>query len=363
MIYSFGGSGSFELLGLGNQPHQHGHADPDRRRLLGARHVREQHHRGRAAAKRLRAVPPRISLSPFEGVAHARMESAIEPYKLRDRPVGTREFSKTQEGSCKGECSVQLTGLKPEPYEVILKNPEGKEGHEKTGASSAPRGPVKAGRPTSLRPRSAADQRRNGQETSPRPDAHRGAGRMDERTHRSPTSGCAARATAKPAPAKNSAPNVNRSRSAKARPPAKPMKSSPRTWPARSSATVEAKNASGSSVAVSHAGSDPRGRRRIRTALPDLDLAADDHRCGGGRTHAHGPPGRLGKLTDELRGQVVPLQSGQPKKAIGATCAAITVKNGMGENEPVTGETYVTENRRRRLLDRGAGARRKPRRV
>ena len=32
---------------------------------------------------------------------------------------------------------------------------------------------------------------------------------------------------------------------------------------------------------------------------------------------------------------------GRTEEGIGATCGAIIVKNGMGENEPYTGETYV----------------------
>ena len=77
-----------------------------------------------------------------------------EPYKLRYVPVGTREYSKSQESTCKGECSVQFTGLKPEPYQVILKSPEGKEGQcEKTrriiGTPVAPKfWPVNLSAPT-----------------------------------------------------------------------------------------------------------------------------------------------------------------------------------------------------------------------
>ncbi len=52
-------------------------------------------------------------------------------YKLRYRPAGTREFSVPEEAHCHAPCEVTLTGLRPEPYEVTLKSPEGREGREK----------------------------------------------------------------------------------------------------------------------------------------------------------------------------------------------------------------------------------------
>lgn len=73
-----------------------------------------------------------MALSASEEALTLTWKVQTEPYKLRYVPVGTREFSKTTESTCKGECTAKLTGLKPEPYEVILKSPEGREGKERT---------------------------------------------------------------------------------------------------------------------------------------------------------------------------------------------------------------------------------------
>ncbi len=132
VIYSFGAGGFFELLGLGNQPFTN---TPTPTPIEGIASVRGVSASGTTAVALLQsgtAVPPRISLSPAEGSLTVTWKVSTEPYKLRYVPVGTREFSKSQESSCKGECSVQFTGLKPEPYQVILKSPEAREGRERT---------------------------------------------------------------------------------------------------------------------------------------------------------------------------------------------------------------------------------------
>lgn len=130
VIYSFGGGGFFELLGLGNQSFT---STPTPTPIEGIASVRGVSASGTTAVALLQtgtAVSPRLSLSSSEAALTVTWRVPSEPYKLRYRPVGTREFSKSQEGSCKGECSMQLNGLKPEPYEVILKSPEGREGRE-----------------------------------------------------------------------------------------------------------------------------------------------------------------------------------------------------------------------------------------
>ena len=126
---------------------------------------------------------PAADAAPSEEALTPQWNVRVEPYKLRYRPVGTREFGKTQEGNCKGPCSLPLTGLKAEPYEVILKSPEGREGHEKTRRiigtpKSGKSWPANTSAPTI----SGKPAHRNG-ETAPRPDAHRLAGNVDEQPH------------------------------------------------------------------------------------------------------------------------------------------------------------------------------------
>jgi alpha-tubulin suppressor-like RCC1 family protein len=142
VVYAFGSGGFFELLGLGNQPFTSTSTPTP---IEGISSVRGISASGTTAVALLQsgtAVPPRLSLNSSEEALTFTWKVPAEPYKVRYRPVGTREFSKLQEGSCKGECTLQFTGLKPQPYEVILKNPEGREGREKTrrivGTPTAP---------------------------------------------------------------------------------------------------------------------------------------------------------------------------------------------------------------------------------
>jgi len=131
VLYAFGTGGFFELLGLGTQSLPSTTPTP----IEGISPVRGISASGTTAVALLQtgtAVAPRVSLSPSEGSLTFTWKVPAEPYKVRYVPVGTREYSKSQEGKCKGECSLQFTGLKPEPYEVILKTPEGREGREKT---------------------------------------------------------------------------------------------------------------------------------------------------------------------------------------------------------------------------------------
>ena len=164
VIYSFGADGLLRTA-RSRQPvlHQHLDAHPDRRCRLGARASPRAPPRRSRCYRRARRSTPRLARSappkrrsPSPGRCRPNRTSCATV------PVGTREFSKTQEGSCKGECSVRnFTGLKPEPYEVILKSPEGREGREKTQErSSPPRCRRNPGRRTSPRPPSPGARRR-----------------------------------------------------------------------------------------------------------------------------------------------------------------------------------------------------------
>ena len=165
---------------------------------------------------------------------------------------------------------------------------------------------------------SAHDQRQTGdrnEETAPRPDADRRARRLVQRTHRSPTSGCAARATAKPAPAKNSAANANRSRPAKAPRPAKPTKSRHRTSRARSRSKWKPKTPPARAWRCPKPELVLAEGEESEPPFPTLDRTADAQRHGRRRAHPDRAPRLLGKLADGARRQVVPLQRAQPKKA------------------------------------------------
>ncbi|HUH80789.1 MAG TPA: IPT/TIG domain-containing protein [Solirubrobacteraceae bacterium] len=131
VIYSFGGNGPWELLGLGDV-NLTGTSTPTPIPGLGS--VDAVAASSTTAVATLEGasgrVPP-IALTSFEEALTPEWDVGVEPYKLRDRPVGTREFGPTLEGSCKSPCSLPLSGLKAQPYEVVLKNPEAKEGKEK----------------------------------------------------------------------------------------------------------------------------------------------------------------------------------------------------------------------------------------
>ena len=105
-------------------------------------------------------------------------------------------------------------------------------------------------------------------------------------------------------------------------------------------ATVEARNGAGASVAVTSpevilaTGEENEPPFPIFTQRPTLSGAA----VQGDTLTAHrgvwenSPTSYLEKWFR---------CHGRTEEGIGATCGVITVKNGMGENEPYTGETYV----------------------
>jgi alpha-tubulin suppressor-like RCC1 family protein len=132
VIYSFGGTGFFELLGLGNQPFTSTSTPTPIEGMPSVRGIATSSTTAVALLQTGAGPAARVSLTPAEEALTVHWHVQLENYKLRDRPVGTRNFSKTIEGSCKGECEQHLTELKPEPYEVSLKIPlEGREKKEK----------------------------------------------------------------------------------------------------------------------------------------------------------------------------------------------------------------------------------------
>ncbi len=131
VVYSFGSTGHYELFGLGNVPYEET-ATPTPITSLGP--VRSLSLSSTTAAVLLEGVPGPPSVltaTPLQQGLEVAWDVSAAAYKLRYRPTGTREFSSPEEADCHAPCQVQLTGLRPEPYEVTLKTPEGREGREK----------------------------------------------------------------------------------------------------------------------------------------------------------------------------------------------------------------------------------------
>ena len=131
VVYSFGSTGHDELFGLGNVPYETTSTPTPITSIGPVRSISAslttavallEHEPGRAPV--LNAVPEQLGL-------HVTWDVSSSAYKLRYRPAGTREFSVPEEATCHAPCEVTLTGLRPEPYEVTLKSPEGREGREK----------------------------------------------------------------------------------------------------------------------------------------------------------------------------------------------------------------------------------------
>ncbi len=340
VIYSFGGNGPYELLGLGNV-NLTTTATPTPIAGLGPVHSVAASTTTAVAILESGAerVPP-ITLASFEEALTPEWNVGVEAYKLRDRPVGTREFGKTLEGNCKSPCSLPLAALKAQPYEVVLKNPEGKEGREKIrkiiGTPKSGKGwPSNTSAPTiSGSPGIETGKLRLGQTltvtqgtwtNSPnqfsyqwlRCEGYGEAGASEELgTECEPITVGKELATHQ-------------------------------TYELQSQdvartiiATVEARNASGVSTAVT---------------TPEVILASGEESEPPYPTFAQRPTitgaAVQGDTLTVHRGvwenSPTSFQDkwfrchGQNEEGIGATCAPIMVKNGMGENEPYTGEAYV----------------------
>ncbi len=131
VVYSFGSTGHYELFGLGNLPYEET-ATPTPITSLGP--VRSLSLSSTTAGVLLESSPgpPSVlSATPVQQGLDVTWSVPSSAYKLRYRPAGTREFSSPEEADCHAPCEAQLTELRPEPYEVTLKTPEGREGREK----------------------------------------------------------------------------------------------------------------------------------------------------------------------------------------------------------------------------------------
>ncbi|HUH80052.1 MAG TPA: hypothetical protein VLZ06_01895 [Solirubrobacteraceae bacterium] len=131
VVYSFGSTGHFELFGLGNVPYE---TTPTPTPITSIGSVRALSASSTTAATLLEGAPGPPSVltaTPVQQGLDVAWDVPSSSYKIRYRPVGTREFSPPEEAVCHSPCEVQLTGLRPEPYEVTLKTPEGREGREK----------------------------------------------------------------------------------------------------------------------------------------------------------------------------------------------------------------------------------------
>jgi len=337
VIYSFGGNGTWELLGLGNV-NITGTTTPTAIPGIGSVH-------GVAASSTTAVallesgsghVPP-IALATFEQALTPEWNVLVEPYKLRDRPVGTREFSKMLEGNCKSPCSLPLSGLKAQPYEVILKTPEGREGKEKSrkiigtpkSGKSWPANtaaPVITGSPAletgKLRKGQTLTVSKGSWTNSPTQYAYqwlRCEGYGESGASEELGTEC---------------------ESAAKEPATNEYEVQAQDVAHTIIATVEARNASGASIAVTTpevilaAGEEYEPPYPTFTERPTITGAAVQ---GDTLTAHHGswensPTSFLDKWYR---------CKGRTEEGIGGSCSAITFRNGMGEIEPYTGETYV----------------------
>ncbi len=340
VLYSFGGNGPYELLGLGDVNLTTTVIPTPVSGLGSVRSVAASTTTAVAILESGSGHAPPITLTPFEEALTPEWNVGVEPYKLRDRPVGTREFGKTLEGSCKSPCSLPLAGLKAQPYEVTLKSPEGKEGREKIrkiiGTPKSGKGwPTNTSAPTlSGSPAIETGKLRQGQTltvtqgtwtNSPtqfsyqwlRCEGYGEAGASEELgTECEPI-------TVGKEPATH------------------------QTYEVQSQdvahtiiATVEARNASGTSTAVTtpevilaagEEGEPPYPTFIQRPTITGAAVQGDTLTVHKG-TWENSPTSFQDKWFR---------CHGRTEEGIGATCGAITVKNGMGETEPYTGETYV----------------------
>ena len=129
-LFSFGSSGHYELLGLGEVSLSSLFTPTAITGLPSVAEVSASTTSVVALLEGPGGPPPALTVTPEESALAISWQLPGPTYKLRDRPVGTREF-RTQEGSCSGSCSATLSGLRSEPYEVTLKTPEGREGADK----------------------------------------------------------------------------------------------------------------------------------------------------------------------------------------------------------------------------------------
>ena len=319
-----------------------------------------------AAGKRARDAPSVLNAVPQQQGLDVTWNVPSSTYKLRYRPAGTREFSSPEEAQLpRALRSRSSTGLRPEPYEVTLKSPEGREGREKIRRVQT-HAAARAGCPrehlSAHAERLARDRNR---QTRARPDAD---GRTRQWTNH-PTgftyawlrcSGLGENGVSEEEGTE-----------------CEPITSGPQETPVTSSTynpgpadvartiavEVRATNAHGFSVA----GSEPelvlqRGRR-IRTAAAAVHHPADALRGRRRRAPADRPPRQLGKRTAQLRREVVPLQRPQPRRHRRHL-------QGDHPQEPAdrqirTGDRQHLRDRtrRRRAVDRGPGDGRKHRRL
>ncbi len=340
VIYSFGAGGFFELLGLGNQSFTTTSTPTP---IEGVPSVRGISASGTTAVALLQTgtpSPPRLRLSSSEEALTLTWNVPTEAYKLRYVPVGTREFSKVQQGSCKGECSAQLTGLKAEPYQVTLRSPEGREGHERIrriiGTPVTPKSwPSNTSPPTITgKPGTETGKLRLGQTLTVAHGAWTNSptqyfyqwllceGNGEAGSSEELGAECAPITTSK-GPATGTTYEVE-------------SRDVSRTIAVK----VEAKNAAGTTVAVTE---------------PELILAAEEESEPPFPTPT-APPTVTGMAVE---GQTLTAHHGSwensptaledrwfrchgaTKEGVGASCNAISVKNAKGEKEVVTGETYV----------------------
>ena len=354
MIYSFGRNGLQEMLGLGESaPEATSTPTPIKGLPSVGGDLGELEHRHRDTSRKARrrrrccrsGAPPKRSKSTGRAPAEA--------YRLRWRPLGTKPWSKLleREGGCAAEagCAYQQTisGLGPQPYEVDLvdaKLSEGKTTHEKSRyitGTPAPgaRSPAEHGGARDRRTPAAG------------PERDRLARDLDQQPRpRSATSGCAAKATAKPGGEEELGQECEAIEGATA------AAYTPQAADARHAlrVSVRASNAAGWSLAVSRPEVVLGARRRSARAGAGKRLGSHHHRSGRAGQDADRAPRRLGRGSRRLLLQVAALQRAAPARAPAPPVRAIP---------GAAGQTLHARKRRRRHVDRGPGDGRQQRRL
>ncbi len=342
VIYSFGGTGPWELLGLGNVNLVQT-TTPTPIQGFGSVHaVSASTTTAMAILESGSTHVPPIALTSFEEGLTPEWDVGVEPYTLRDRPVGTKEFGKTLEGSCKSPCSLPLTGLRAQPYEVVLKSPEAKEGKEKRrkiigtprsgkGWPSNTAAPAISGSPVletgKLRQGQTLTVSQGSWTNSPthfsyqwlRCEGYGEAGTSEELgTECEPIT-----------VGNEKIPATGETYEVQAQDVAHTI-----------IAAVEARNASGASTAVTTpevilaGGEEYEPPYPTFTQRPTITGAAVE---GDTLTAHHGSWENSPTSFQDKWFRC----HGKTEEGVGATCSAITVTNGKGEKEPYVGETYV----------------------
>ena len=344
VVYSFGATGQYELLGLGNVPYESTSTPTPIRSMGSVRALSASSTKAAVLLETAPGPPAVLGATPIEQGLDVTWNLHSSTYKIRYRPVGTREFSPPEEATCHSPCEVELTGLRPEPYEVTLKTPEGREGREKIRKLErtplpAAGAPVNTSPPSlSGSPATETGKLREGQTLTAQPGSWtnhptsfdyswvRCSGLGENGVSEEEGTEC------------------------------EPITSGPGETPVTSSAYVTGPADVARTVAVSVRATNARGFS-VASSEPELVLAREEESeppppqfitpptISGVAVEGHQLTTHRGSWENE------PLSfeekwfrcKGRNPEGTGGACRAITRKNPVtGKSEPVTGNTYVT---------------------